>query len=538
MFIKGFSLSHPPLGYLAFVLHCHLPFVRHPEHEYFLEENWYYEAMFESYIPLLIKLEGLAEKEIPFKINLSVSPTLLSMWADPLLQARAVRHVDNLLALLHKEMERVGNTSPFRPVVEMYFSKLSAYREKFIHHYRCDLTLGLRKLMESGRVELIACAATHGYLPLIGVREEAVKAQVEVALKFHKIFFGVKSTGFWLPECGYQTGLEEVLERQGIRYFLLDTHGLLYANPRPYYGTFAPARCPSGAVVFARDTESSKEVWSSKEGYPGDPDYRDFYRDIGYDLEESYLAPFVKPEGIRRFTGLKYFRVTGGQEPKEPYDPQKGIQRAMGHAVDFLEKRVEQLTAISRLIDRPPLAVCMYDAELFGHWWYEGPDFLEGVFEKNQLLGLEMQFVTLSEYLEQYPRLQTVEPSPSSWGFGGYSEFWLNESNDWIYASLTKACDLMVEQASHQPRARGLTRRALNQAARELLLAQASDWPFMMKIGNNRSYAEMRFRKHLESFHELCRQNKAQEINRCYLEDLEQKDNIFPDIDYRVYQNP
>ncbi len=529
-------MSHPSRGYLAFILHFHLPFVRHPEHDYFLEENWYYEALYESYIPLLSKFESLVEKEIPFKINLSISPTLLSMWADPLLQTRAVRYADNLLALLNKEKERLELKSPFRPAVEMYFSKITTYREIFIHRYHRDLGLGFKKLMESGHVELMTTAATHGYLPLLGVRREAVNAQVKTALRVHEKTFGLKPGGFWLPECGYQNGLEGILAETGIRYFLLDTHGLLYSKPRPYYGTFAPARCPNGTVVFARDPESSKEVWSSKEGYPGDPDYRDFYRDIGFDLEETYLSPFVKPEGIRRFTGLKYYRVTGNQGEKEPYAPQMGIQRAIVHAEDFLEKRIAQMSAIGGFIDRPPLVACMYDAELFGHWWYEGPDFLGLVYEKNHTLGTGIRFLTLTEYLEIYPLQQTLEPSPSSWGFGGYSKFWLNESNDWIYADLTKACDMMTEQASLRPRAKGLERRALNQAARELLLAQASDWAFMMKTGNNRRYAESRFRTHLGRFYELCGPNKIREINLNYFEDIERKDNIFPDIDYRDYK--
>ncbi|HEY5040330.1 MAG TPA: DUF1957 domain-containing protein, partial [bacterium] len=365
-----------PLGTLSLVLHCHLPFVRNPEHEYFLEENWYYEAIFETYLPLLSKCEEMVEKNIPFKITLSLSPTLLSMWVDPLLRSRALRYVDNLLVFLEKEKERVKPLPDFQPVVEMYLSKLKAYRHQFAVQYQGDITRGFKALQDLGRIELMTCAATHGYLPLLAVKKEAIRAQVATAISLHETHFGRKPSGFWLPECGYQPGLEEILDEFGIRYFLLDTHGLVHATPRPRYGTFAPSICPNGIAVFARDLESSKQVWSSKEGYPGDPDYRDFYRDVGFDLDEATLAPFQKPEGIRRFTGLKYYRVTGPFDAKEPYDPARGLKKAQEHAADFLSRRAEQMKEAGSWMDRLPQVTCMYDAELFGHWWYEGPDFL------------------------------------------------------------------------------------------------------------------------------------------------------------------
>ena len=378
------SLSSTPAGYVSIVFHCHLPYVRHPEHEYFLEENWYYEALLETYLPLLDCFEQLVEKNIPFKISLSISPTLISMWVDPLLQSRATRYLDELASLCAREKVRVQNQKAFQNVVDRYASKVDYFRRKFTNKYHRNLVNGFKALKDTGHVELVTCAATHGYLPLIGVRKEAVRAQVEMALSVHQTHFGRKPEGFWLPECGYEPGIEEVIGQHGIRYFLLDTHGLLHATPRPRYGSFAPAACENGVAVFARDLESSKEVWSSKEGYPGDPDYRDFYRDVGFDLDETYLAPFLKPDGIRRFTGLKYYRVTGPGVTKEPYDPEKGLRKAKEHASDFLSKRQAQILEASGWMDQKPQVVCMYDAELFGHWWYEGPDFIFSLFEKNQ----------------------------------------------------------------------------------------------------------------------------------------------------------
>ena len=529
-------MTKDPPGYLSLVLHCHLPYVRHPEHEYFLEENWYYEALFETYLPLLAVFERLEKQNIPFQVTLSVSPTLLSMCLDPLLQKRALRYVDGLIALAEKEWKRVKSEPAFQPVVQMYLDKLHDYRQKFVDSYHHNIAEGFKRFQDSGRLELMTCAATHGYLPLLDMGEGAVRAQVATGLQFHEAYFGKKPEGFWLPECGYQPGHDALLKEYGIKYFFLETHGLLQASPRPQYGTFAPIICPSGVAAFGRDLESSKQVWSSKEGYPGDPDYREFYRDVGYDLEESYLHPYLQPEGIRRFTGLKYYRVTGPTDQKEPYNPSRALQKAEEHALDFLARRKKQAADVGQWMDRPPQVVCMYDAELFGHWWYEGPDFLYSLFAKNHEAGGALSFISPSAYLRKHPENQPAQPVFSSWGFGGYSEFWLNETNDWIYPHLNKACEEMVELGHPSNRVDGLTERALNQAARELMLAQASDWAFMMKAGNYRTYAERRIKTHLVRFHQLARQIRHRDVDPKLLADLEEKDNLFPKMDYRVYQ--
>lgn len=532
------STDTAPQGYLSLVLHCHLPFVRHPEHEHFLEENWYYEALFETYLPLLAVFEELSSKKIPFRMTLSVSPTFLSMCLDPLLQKRAVRYVDQLLGLARKEEKRVQSLPEFKPVLQMYLEKLERYRRDFLEKFHCNVAEGFKKFHAAGRLELITCAATHGFLPLLGVREAAVRGQVETAIQLHKSFFGKDPAGFWLPECGYQPGLDDLLAEYGLRYFFVETHGLLEAQPRPKYGTFAPIRCPSGLAAFGRDMESSKQVWSSKEGYPGDPDYREFYRDVGFDLTEGELHPYLQPEGIRRFTGLKYYRVTGPGDQKEPYNPAQARQRAEAHAADFLSNRRKQVATVSKWMDRPPLVTCMYDAELFGHWWYEGPDFLYALFEQNHREGGGLSFVTPLDYLEKFPENQPSQPVFSSWGLGGYAEFWLNEANDWFYPLLNAACDEMTHLADQFQWEKGGVERALRQAARELLLAQASDWAFMLKTGNHKTYAERRFKGHLARFHQLSQQIRRRRVDEAFLSELEEKDNLFSAINPGAYKNP
>ncbi len=527
-------MSGTSTGLVSLVLHCHLPFVRHPEHDYFLEEYWYYEALFETYLPLLDVFDRLEQDHIPFRMTLSVSPTLLAMCQDPLLQKRAVRYADQLLELVEKEKKRVGDDEAFGPVVRMYEEKLTRSRDRLVQKYQGNMAAGLKSYQDKGRLEIITCAATHGFLPLLRSHEAAVRAQVETGLRSHEDFFGRRPKGFWLPECAYEPGLDQFLKDAGMRYTFLETHGLLQASPKPRYGTFAPVDCPSGVTVFGRDLESAKQVWSSKEGYPGDPDYREFYRDVGYDLAEEELNPYLRPDGLRRFTGLKYYRVTGPTDQKEPYRPEAALAKARQHAGDFLEKRRGQFRQIGFLMDRPPLVTCLYDAELFGHWWYEGPDFIEAIFR--QSVGAEdLSFATGSDYLERFPENQTTQPVFSSWGQGGYSEFWLNQTNDWIYPPLHKACAEMSFLARQTEGAEPLVRRALDQAARELLLAQASDWAFMMRSGHYRDYAEKRVKLHLTHFHQLADSLQKAQISEAFLNDLEERDNLFPRIDPSLF---
>jgi 1,4-alpha-glucan branching enzyme len=418
----------------------------------------------------------------------------------------------------------------------MYLSRFRKYRG-MLASYGFNLAEALKKFADAGAVELMTCAATHGFLPLMEPCEGAVRAQVQTAVQAHQAAFGTPPQGFWLPECAYQPGQDRFLRECGIRYFLVETHGLLYAEPRPRYGTFAPVLCPSGVAVFGRDYESAKQVWSSKEGYPGDPDYREFYRDAGFDLDASYVQSHIPSAGVRKFTGLKYYRVTGPGESKEPYDPERGTRKAEIHAEDFLRKKRGQAERVGKSMDRPPLILGMYDAELFGHWWYEGPDFLAFLFEK--IAGQEeIQLITPSDYLEKHPENQHSTPAYSTWGDGGYSEFWLNPSNDWIYPPLLDACRRMQALAGQYPEAGGLAERALNQACRELLLAQSSDWAFMMKTGHHRDYAVRRFKSHLASFERLCDQVESHKIDKLFLGGLEERDNLFPRMDYRVFKGP
>jgi 1,4-alpha-glucan branching enzyme len=330
-------------GSLALVLHAHLPFVRHPEHEDFLEEDWLYEAISETYLPLLRVFDQLAEDGVPFRVTMSLTPTLVTMLRDGLLMERYTRKLERLCELGAREVHRTRNDPTFGPLARFYRTHFESLRAAWDGRYRRDLVSAFRRLQDAGHLEIMTSCATHGFLPLLQETPEAVRAQIFVAANHYRLTFGRDAPGIWLAECGYFPGVDRFLAAERLRYFFVDTHGLTDATPRPLYGPFAPIYTESGVAVYARDPESSQQVWSSEIGYPGDPVYREFYRDIGWDLDLDYIRPFIQPTGERKNTGYKYFRITGLTQDKRPYDPAVARARAATHAGNFLFNREKQI---------------------------------------------------------------------------------------------------------------------------------------------------------------------------------------------------
>jgi 1,4-alpha-glucan branching enzyme len=457
------------------------------------------------------------------------------MLTDPLLQQRYLRHINKLIELAEKEIERTRHQPEYNPIAHMYLDLFTNARQVFKEKYQCNIVTAFKKFQDMGKIEIITCGATHGFLPLM-LNKHAVRAQIVVAVEHYQKHFDRPPKGIWLPECGYYEGLDELLNDAGIRYFFTDSHGLFQASPRPKYGVYAPIYCKSGVAAFGRDIESSKQVWSSVEGYPGDYNYRDFYRDVGFDLDYEYVKPYLHADGIRVNLGIKYHKITGTTNHKDPYIRQWALDRAAAHAGNFLfnrEKQVEWLADVFQ--DRKPIIVAPYDAELYGHWWFEGPQWIDYLIRKTVCDQKTVRMITPSEYLKENPSCQVSTPSTSSWGYKGYAEVWLEESNDWIYRHLHKAADRMVELAQAFPHAEGLQRRALNQAARELLLAQSSDWAFILKTNSHVEYAIRRTKEHVLHVSRLYQDIRENNIDEAWLADLEYKNNIFADINYRVY---
>ncbi len=523
------------LGSLSLVLHAHLPYVRHPEHPSFLEEDWLFEAITETYVPLLRMLDRLEGEGVRAPLTMSMSPPLCEMLVDPLLQDRYASRLNGLIRVAQREAMR-ARFSPFREAADFYVEELKDIRAVWQDRYDRNLLTGFRGHQDADQLCLVTVAGTHGYLPLMAT-DEARHAAIEVACANYALHFGRRPEGMWLPECAYAPGLDGLLADAGIRFFFMETHGVAWATPRPKFGNLRPIFTDGGVAAFARDPECSRQVWSAKEGYPGDPLYREFYRDLGWQAPDEVIGDLLGG-GPRRGVGLKYHRVTGdvALDEKEPWVPSWALERAAVHASNFLFNRQAQARSLHEKIGAEPHMVAPFDAELFGHWWFEGPAFLEAFFRVAAAQD-ELALTTPLQWLRDNPVAQVATPIASSWGDKGSYEVWLNGDNAWMYQHLHRAEERMVELADRFVEAGGLERRALAQCARELLLAQASDWAFIVTMKTVIPYANKRTRTHLDRFHKLYGMLITGAIDEPSLATWEAMDAIFQDIDPAVYRS-
>lgn len=541
-------LAAAPQGYLAIVLHAHLPFVRHPEYPIFFEEDWFFQALAESYLPLLATFEALHRDAIPFRLTISLSPTLLAMLDDELLRQRFEGYLQQIEQLLEHEERRAQYASQQVSSLIAYHKRLLKRNQRLWKRWKGNLIDAFRFYQQQGSLELITTAATHAYLPLFRTEPQAAWAQLQIGLAAFQRAIGTVPTGIWLPECGYYPGLDRILATLGIRYFLVETTSLLRGEPHPARGVYAPVFAPeSGVAVFARDPEASHQVWSRESGYPSHADYREYHWDLASDLSVKLPTGLISDAGVRRKTGIKYFSVTGDEE-KRFYDPLQGLRRAQHHAEHFIASRLKQLEQAPAFPPMsPPIFVAPYDAELLGHWWHEGPRWLEFVFRHLDDLRKQrtqnspaLEAITLSEYLTRFDTHQLVAPAEGSWGEGGYHAYWLNEATHWLYPQLHQATRRMVSLAdrfSSESTLKPLTRRAIEQATRELLLAQASDWPFILKSQTVVEYAQKRIHSHLKRFHAISHQIEQHHIDEHWLSLVESLDTVFPNVEFSAFSS-
>ncbi len=478
----------------------------------------------ECYLPILNVLEDSykTKHENP-KVTISLSPTLLSLLNDEDLKERFPDWLNVRIKLLNSAPKAQEEAAD-------YLSK--KIKQQLSNFQNCggNLIERFSNLQKSKVIDILTCAATHGYLPLLRENIECVNAQLSNAVREHSHFLGVQPKGIWLPECAYYEGLDKLLIKNGIRYSILDGHGILHANPRPRYGIYAPICSKNGVAFFGRDSDSTLPVWSSKQGYPGDSNYREFHRDLGWELPIEIL----KKHGIKdsRPLGLKLNKVTDQSislENKSVYEPLLANKTVKKHAENYLIGRKEQLEKLSNAITQSPLLIAPFDAELFGHWWFEGPLFLAEIFK--QAADYSVRLTTLKEVLSDKPNIQLCNPSPSSWGQGGFHKYWLNDSNAWLVSEWSKAGKAMVGICSNGAKDE-LGIRILQQAGRELLLSQSSDWSFILRAGTTTELAKERINRHLKRFWILI--SSLEEKDYLPISDLiefEKEDSIFPLIE-------
>lgn len=523
---------------VSLILNAHLPFVRHPEYPRFLEEDWLFESISESYLPLLRMCNRLAEDKVPYVFTISLSPSLCTMLKDPVLAERYTQYLERHIELGEKEVKRCAAEQPeFSEMATYYLEQARLNFHDFVEHYKSNILDGFKDLEERGYLELATTAATHAFLPLYKEYPSATNAQVEIGVQSFLTTFGHLPKGFWLPECGYYPGLEDVLRSHGIGWFQTASQAMLLSSDKVENGVYRPVYCHNGVAAFPRDFKGTSLVWSNESGYPTDKVYREFYRDIGYDLPMEYIGPYIHEPQVRVFTGFKYWAVTGHTDQKVPYVRSLAQRRVVDHAKNFLYMLKKRSLTLSNTLEETPFFTLAFDAELFGHWWFEGVWWLEEVIRLIAKSEDTVRLTTPSLFLEGDEKLQTVQPAFSSWGHGGYSAVWLDGANAWSYRHIHKAIERMEELAERFGDQVSLKQRFLNQAAREVLLAMASDWPFMMYNKSSSEYARKRIIDHLSNFNVVYSNMCKNAVNTEWLVKAEKRNLIFTDIDYDIF-NP
>lgn len=522
---------------LSFVLHAHVPFVRQPDYPRFFEERWLFDAILESYLPLITMFERLDAERVPFHLGLVISPTLSHMLQDPLLIERFLEYLDQRIVFGLSEVDRTRSTPDLHRLARLYYDRVVEAKALFTGRYEHNILKALDFYQKKGKIELLTTAATHAFLPFYTTYPEDIQAQLEVAISSHRSLFGRLPHGFWLPEAAWHPALDEYLRAYNFSYTIVDTHGLLLGTPSPQNGTFAPVRSPNGLIVFGRDFHASRALWDPDRGYPADPVYRDFYRDIGYELEQELIEPFLEANGERTPTGYKYWAITQKGHQKDVYNPDLAAERIRSHALAFLDDRLRQFKEAEQITGQKGISVCAYNADLFGHRWFEGTQFLETLFREAAKMD-ELSFVNLGSYAHKIDKesLQNVMPEFSTWDLNGYAETWLDSSNDWMYPHITRAIERMIELAERFPNDGGLKERTLNQAAREVLLAQSADWASIQHGSLSSGFARSVVEECIQNFTTIYDSLGGNYISTEWLTNLERKHNIFPDINYRVFR--
>jgi len=573
-------MANDSAGSFALVLHAHLPYVlMHGVWPH--GTDWLNEATAECYVPLINAFDDMARDGISANVTLNVTPVLLEQLADEGFKAEFLAYLDHRVdfaAQNEKEFRTTGRPNLAR-LAAMWRTTFQGVRRDFTERYAMDLVGALRRLQDDGHIEVITCCATHGYLPLLG-RDECVQAQVRTAVATYRRHFGRAPAGIWLPECAYRPryewtspldktdtarpierrGIEEVLHDAGIRYFIIDSHLLKGGKPigvyidrfealqrlwgqfsehytprdeileRSPHRTYVVSGDPSAektAVCFVRDPDSALQVWSGEHGYPGDTWYLDFHK--------------------KHFPGgHRYWRVTDTQADlgdKQEYHAEEIEERLEAHASHFVDLIGSVLESDENVPAGKGVVCAPFDAELFGHWWFEGPRWIHKVLRKLHEGGT-VRSVTCSQYMAQQPPVGVVGLPEGSWGEGGFHWIWLNDWTEWTWRHIYECEDrFLALLAKYRDDPDPILTEILQQAGRELLLLESSDWQFLISTWSARDYAENRLSAHYNDFvavadlaETYAATRELTDEQRGLLDKLEARDPVFPDLDLAAWR--
>jgi len=565
-------------GYFSLVLHSHLPYViNHGEWPHGMD--WLYEAAAETYIPLLREFQSLISDGISPNITIGLTPILSEQLASEKFKHGFIHYLDQKIATAEENLTEFENQGQehLKYLAEMWRNKYSDVKSYFSSQLDRNIITAFKKMQDGGHIEIITCAATHGYFPLLGT-DESIDAQVRVGKETYRRHFGRDPKGIWLPECAYRPsyewsspiteypkkfyrrGVEEFLFKYDIQYFIVDKHLILGGKNRGVYldrfdslkalwqqfeKNWKPLEeekersiyenylvsstgTSHAAVTYGRHEESSLQVWSGEYGYPGDGRYLDFHK--------------------KHFPGgHRYWKVTSAKADladKQEYYPEaveEALENQATHFVELLDSYISKYYDESGKVG---ILTAPFDTELFGHWWFEGPRFIGKVLRK-LYKNDDVKVITLGNHLEKSRPKTVISMPEGSWGQGGFHYIWLNEWTEWTWKHVYAAEDQMVELANKYAETKdGVVRRILNQLAREVLLIESSDWQFLISTWSARDYAESRLTVHAEHIKHLAKildsydQSKLlTEREQVYLAKIEEVDDVFPGIDFTYWRS-
>lgn len=524
-------------------LHSHLPYVlnhgRWPH-----GSDWLCEAMTDTYLPLVEALDSLAVQRVPAPMTIGVTPILASQLAHPALAGELEAFfAQRLEACDEAEAVFLENGETELAPLARFWRERYRRLERLYERVDGNVVAALRRYAEAGRIELLSSAATHGFLPLLS-RDESIGLQLAVGRAEHHRLFGQWPLGCWAPECAYRPGLEEHFAAHGYHFFFVDAHlaeagrplglyrdtggpdgwPLTDEDPRaavparrsPYRAYDVSPRAGRAQVVaFVRDPQSTRQVWSRHGGFPGDGAYLEFHK-------------------IRYPGGLKFWRVTRPDADlglKEPYEPNTARARAFGHAGHLhwlLRSRAE-----SPHDPGESVIVAPFDTELFGHWWFEGVDFIADLYRHLARHGAPLAR-TASQHLEADPPDAAIALAQGSWGANGDFSMWINPATQWTWDRLWPL-EQRFWSAAQASLGDSSFETILAQAARELLLLQSSDWQFIISTGAAADYASRRFLEHAGDLELLLSALEPGGRGRLdtiaeHAERLRRRDDVFPEI--------
>lgn len=547
------------IGAFTFVLHSHIPYTRQAG-RWPHGEEWLHEAAAETYIPLLDNLYRLLEERVPARLTVGLTPILLEQLADEDIRRNFRVYLQQRIAAVEKDIPR------FQSQGESHYAYLASYYhdwyqrilESFVERYDGNLVPAFKKLQEAGMIEVVTCAATHGYLPLMN-RDESIHLQLKTAIESYQRHMGQPPRAIWLPECAYRPaylsedgrtrpGIEEFLKGHAIKLFFAETHMIEGGRPvgvaageaigpygmitRRYLVPFPEVTAEQAATtyqayyvtrpevaVIGRNNQTGLQVWSAEWGYPGEFDYREFH----------------KKDGL---SGMQYWRITGAGidlAEKDAYHPDWAASKVGQHADHFTRLVEDLLTKYHDESGKFGIISANYDTELFGHWWFEGVDWLTEVLRRLSR-SESVEVTTASAFIDEHPPEVVLHLPEGSWGAGGTHFVWDNTDTHWMWPVIHEAEQRMAEVVLRFPQSGGDVRQVLDQAARELLLLQSSDWSFLVTTGQAREYAIQRFQQHVERFQMLLDSLElgipAVDLAMQFYE----KDKVFPEMDYRWYR--